>query len=269
MKKIILMAFLSVTSIFAEIQTETSTDEGYSKYLNEAVESVEKARKEALDALDTMVKKIDLHKESNAKEEDSISTQIVETHALGEMAKSTADVEIAKTRAIVQISKAVDSVDNANEKDRQRAKDAALEVIIQAIASVEIAKAKASKNIVEATKRVELSKICPEKVIPHEKETLSIAKNIAAVQIAQSVADVQIAQANSLIELARSSIKNIKSPLSKEEKEKLQKIKAEATAKISSYLSRLEVLKAEISTKIADEIAKVEIAENKMMTSDK
>jgi len=183
------------------------------------------------------------------------------------MAKSTADVEIAKTKAIAVISQAVDNIDHANIEDHKKVEDASFAMIIQAIASVEIAKANASKSIIEATKRVELSKTNPTKTIEHEQETLSIAKNIAAVQIAQSVADVEVAKSHSLIEIARSSMKNMKSPLSKEEKEKLQNIKAEATAKISSYLTKLEVLKAELTAKIAEEIAKVEIAESEMMTS--
>ena len=267
MKNIIILVLLSVTITFAESTKENTTEETYSQYLTEAIDSVEKARKEALDALDNMVKKVDLARESDPKEEDSISTQIVETHAISQMAKSTADVEIAKTKAIAKISQAVDNMDNASKEDRRKVEDASLAVIIQAIASVEIAKANASKSIVEATKRVELSKTKPTKTIEHAEETLSIAKNIAAVQIAQSVSDVEVAKSNSIIEIARSSMKNIKSPLSKEEEEKLENIKAEATAKISSYLTRLEVLKAELTSKIAEEIVKVELAENKMMIS--
>lgn len=269
MKNIIILALLSITITFAESTKENSVQETYSQYLTDAIDSVEEARKEALDALDNMVKKVDLARESDPKTEDSISTQIVETHAIAQMAKSTADVEIAKTKAIAAISQAVDNIDNASIEDHRQVEDASLAMIIQAIASVEIAKANASKNIIEATKIVELSKTAPEKMIKHEKETLSIAKNIAAVQIAQSVSAVEVAKSNSLIEIARSSMKNMKSPLSKEDEEKLENIKAEATAKISSYLTRLEVLKAELTSKIAKEIVKVEIAENKMMTSGK
>lgn len=267
MKNIIILALLSITITFAESKKENTVEETYSQYLTEAVESVEKARKEALDALDDMVKKVDLARESDPETENSISTQIVETHAIGQMAKSTADVEIAKTKAIAIISQAVDNIDHADIGDRKKVQEASFAMIIQAIASVEIAKANASKSIVEATKRVELSKTTATKTIPHEKETLSIAKNIAAVQIAQSVSDVEVAKSNSIIEMARSSMENIKSPLSKEEEEKLESIKAEATAKISSYLTKLEVLKAELTTKIAEEIVKVELAENEMMTS--
>ncbi|MDQ7046208.1 MAG: hypothetical protein Q9M39_00715 [Sulfurovum sp.] len=272
MKNIIMLALLSVTITFAESTKENASENTlkettYVKYLTEAIDSVEKAREEALTALDNMVKKVDLMRGSDLETEDSISTQIVETYAISQIAKNTADVEIAKTKAIAVISKAVNDIDNASKENRKKVKDASLSVIIRAIASVEISKAHASKNIAEATKRVELSKTKPSTTMDHPKETLSIAKNLAAVQIAQSVSDVEVAKSDSIIEMARSSIKNIKLPLSQEEEKKLQNIKAEATAKISSYLSRIEVLKAELTTKIAEEIVKVEIAKNKMLTS--
>ena len=57
--------------------------------------------------------------------------------------------------------------------------------------------------------------------------------------------------------------------LSDENKEKLEEMKAEATAKITSYLTELEVLKAEIEAKISKEVAKVEIAETGLKESKK
>lgn len=52
--------------------------------------------------------------------------------------------------------------------------------------------------------------------------------------------------------------------LDKEDRLKIEKMKADATAKISSYLTELEVLKANITAKIAKEVAKVEIATSNM-----
>ena len=62
-------------------------------------------------------------------------------------------------------------------------------------------------------------------------------------------------------EIAQSSMQNMTVTLSKEDKERLEDIKAKATANISSYLAQIEILKAEVNSKIAQEIAKVEIAE--------
>ena len=170
---------------------------------------------------------------------------------------------------MAQISQAVDNIDNAKEEDKTKVEKASLAIIIKAVAAVEIAKANASKNIVKATQRVEVSKTQTSQNLEHAQETLSIAKNVAAVQIAKSVSDVEIAKSNSFIEIARSSMNSMMGTASEEDTDNLEDIKAEATAKISSYLTELEVLKAEVSAKIAKEIAKVEIAETESVGTKK
>jgi len=262
MKRFILFTLLlGSTWLCADASSQATTKEDtFARYLTTAVKSVESARKDALNALDEMVKHIDLNNADDNTSYTSISTQIVQTDAVAKMARNTAKVEIAKAKAIAEISKAVDAVEMAKPEEKKTVKDASLQTIIQAIADVEIAKAQASKNIAKATQRVEISKNIP-KTLPHPQEALSIAKNLSKIQIAKSVSAVEVAQAQSYIEIAKSSMKNLTPELSKKNKEKVEKMKAEATAKISSYLTELEVLKAEIEAKIAKEVAKVEVAQ--------
>jgi len=270
MKNLILLTLVSTALTLSAHAEETLSKDSFSDYLTQAVDSVESARKDALDALDNMVKRVDLAKENTPDNNtSSIETQIVETYAIAEIAKNTADVEIVKAQAMTQITQAVDKIDNAKEEEKAEIEKTSLAIIIKAVAAVEIAKANASKHIVEATQRVEVSKTQAPQNLEHAQETLSIAKNVAAVQIAKSVSDVEIAKSNSFIEIARSSMNSMLPTVSDNDKENIEDIKAEATAKISSYLTELEVLKAEISAKIAKEIAKVEIAEVESVSTKK
>jgi len=265
MKQLILLSLLSTTFLLSQTSLPTKiTDDNFSSYLTKAVDSVESARVDAVKALNDMVARVDeARKEGNVTE--SISSKIVETNAIANIARNTADVEITKAKAMAEISKAVDSMNNATEETRKSVEETSLKVIVEAVAQVEIAKANASKNIVEATKRVELSKLMP-KNIPNAEEILSIAKNFSAVQIAKSVSDVEIAKSSAYIEIAKSSMSGLVPELSPENEKKLSEMKATATAKISSYLAQLEVLKAEIEAKIAQEVAKIEIAETSLKT---
>jgi len=234
--KHLLLALFMATFTYADMSS-------FSKYLTETVDNVEKARKDAITALNTMVAKVDISQKDNKNtKEDSIPTQIIETHALGEIAISTADVEIAKAKAIAIISKAIDSIKEASKETKVSIQEKALKSIIQAVSSVEIAKAKASKKIVKATERVQLSKTQEAKKLEHPKETLAIAKNLAAMQIAKSVSDVEIAKAQSLIDITNSSTENTK---------KLKDIKEKAQENISKYLRELKKIK----TKVIDEIS--------------
>jgi hypothetical protein len=217
-----------------------------------------------------MVLKVDkarLENNSSTQKPHSISTQIVETQAIADIAIYTGKVEIAKANALTKISQAVDSMQTATKENMDSIEEASLKMIIDAVASVEVAKANAAKYISKATQRVEVSKTMT-KTIPHEEETLSIAKNLSAIQIAKSVSEVEVAKSNSYIEIAKSSMQDMKElmpTLSNENQEKLSTIKAEATAKISSYLTELEILKAEVEAKIAKEVAKVEVATTDML----
>ena len=79
MKRFILLTLLSTTLILADQPEEITTQEALSTYLTETVNSVEKARKDALDALDKMVGKVDLSQSSAPTTETSISYPISES----------------------------------------------------------------------------------------------------------------------------------------------------------------------------------------------
>lgn len=252
MKHLLLATF--VASSFASADMSS-----FSQYLTDAVDSVEDARKEAVTALNTMVNKVEIsQKNSTSTEENSITTQIVETHALGEIAISTADVEIAKAKAIATITKAIDSIEKATKETKIAVQEKALEIIVQAVSSVEIAKAHASKQIVEATQRVEISKTQVPKALEHSEEILSIAKNLAAVQIAKSVTDVEIAKSQSLIDVTRSSMESM-TPLSTENSKKLEEMKNKAKENISNYITQLEKIKTKVIDKISTQMKDVNI----------
>ncbi len=252
-----LFAFIIVsTSLLTANDMQTNTTSKINKNVTNAIARVEDARAETLSTLKSIIRTVETAREKYTNKKDnnySISTQIIQTHALSEIARNTASVEIAKAMATARITQAIDKL-NSN----------SLATIANAIASVEIAKAKAKKNIAKVTGAVEISKVKQPTHIKHAQETLTIAKNVSAIQIAQSVAQVEVAKAVSLLDIARSSIesalpKSPQQPIQKDQ-EKLEDIKAKATANISSYLAQIEVMKANMLAKIAKEVAKVEIA---------
>lgn len=261
MKHIISLMLLSTTLTLASENIEKNSH--FSEYLSKAVKSVEDARKDTLKTLNHVISSVESAREKNPNIKESTSTQIIETKSLATIARNTADVEIAKAHAMAEISKAVDALDAATPETKKAVEASSYAAIVNAIASVEIAKAKASKNIAKATGKVEISKTIP-KEIPHPKETLTIAKNLSAVEIAKSVSDVEVAKLNSYMEIVKSSLANMRPTLSSENKKKLEDIKAQASAKISSYIAKLEVIKADIATKIAEEMSKVKIAESSL-----
>ena len=253
MKSIRFTVMLTSTSLLVANDIQRNTAPTINEHVKNAVARVEAARDDTLSTLKSMIHTVDNARKESQENNRSISTQIIETHALSEIAKSTASVEVAKAKAMTLITQAIDKLDPQS-----------LGIIADAVASVEIAKAEAKKNIVKATGRVEVSKVKKPANIAHGKETLTVAKNVSAIQIAKSVAQAEVAKAVSLIEIARSSIESSlpksMGTATKESKEKLEDIKAKATANISSYLAQIEVMKANMLAKIAAEVAKVEIA---------
>jgi len=247
-----LFTLLFTASTFLYPNVTPTMDE----HIQSAVKRVEAAREDTLMALKSMVSSVDKARSTGKDTSDSVNTQIIETHALSEMAKSTASVEVAKARAMTLITQAIDNLDPSS-----------LATIANAVASVEIAKANAQTNIAKATGRVEVSKTKPSSPIDYPNETLTIAKNVSAIQIAKSVAQTEVARAVSLIEVAKSSIESSLEeimPSTVQSKRELEEIKAKATANISTYLAQIEVVKANMLSKIATEVAKVEIAKLKV-----
>lgn len=250
-----LVTFLltSSTLLLANPTTAADSTTSISNHLQDAVTRVETARDNTLSALKAMVTSVDEARKEGVENNHSISTKIIETHAISQIAKGTASVEIAKAKAKALITQAIDKLDPTS-----------LQIVANAVADVEVAKAKAKELIVNVTERVELSKTKMHKHIEHPEETLTIAKNVSAISIAKSVAQTEVARAVSLIEIARSSVESAipesMKTLSKESAKKLAQIKAEATANISSYLAQIEIMKANMLAKIAEEVARVEIA---------
>ena len=242
------LLLLSSTCLLADKTTSSMSDT-----LTKAIERVENARKDALATLHNMINNVDQARINSPEHNRSISTKIIETYALGVIAKSTASVEIAKAKAMSLINQAIDNMDPKS-----------INTIANAVASVEVAKAKATQNIVNVTRQVEMSKNQTPKELKHGNDTLAIAKNVSAIQIAKSTAQTEVARAVSLVEIARSSMEASFPDGTKVLKEKslktLEEIKSKATANISSYLANIEVTKANMLSKIASEVAKVEIA---------
>ena len=253
MKHTLFTLLMTSSTLLIANPLNTNTSPSLNTHIQNAVARVEAARDNTISALKAMVSSVDTAREKGIENNDSIQTKIIETHAISQIAKGTAAVEIAKAKSMALITNAIDKLDPSS-----------LEVVSNAVADVEIAKAKAKEIIVKATQRVELSKTQPEKELAHPEETLTIAKNVSAFQIAKSVAQTEVAKAVSLIDIAKSSV-NAAMPSSVKEistksQERLEKIKAQATANISSYLAKIEVMKANMLAKIAEEVAKVEIA---------
>jgi len=257
MKHSLFALLLTSITMLPANQINLNSAPNINDHIKNAVARVESAKDDTISVLKSMIHSVDKARASGEPNNDSIATQIIETHALSEIAKSTAAVEVTKAKAMALITQAIDKLDPAS-----------LGIIADAVASVEIAKERAKENIVKATGRVEVSKTKTNTQIEHPEETLTIAKNVSAIQIAKSVAQTEVARAVSLIEVARSSIASSLpdsvNTVSEKSKKELEDIKAKATANISSYLAQIEVMKANMLSKIATEVAKVEIAKLKI-----
>jgi len=249
MKFILLTPFLLGISLLSANQIQFNSQA--KETMTAAIKQVEDARKNVLSSLHQIINTVEQSRLGNTSSSGDIATQIIETYALSEIAKSTANVEITKARSMSLITQAIDSLDPKS-----------LSIIANAVSSVEVAKAKAKANIIKMTGKVELSKTKTTPALKHPKETLTIAKNLAAIQIAQAVSRAEMEQAISRVEIAKSSAstdqENTHIPLEQSQKT-LEDIKAKATANISSYLANIEVTKANMLAKIAEEIAKVEV----------
>lgn len=234
-------------------QVETSQK---NEAVNQAIQRVEDARVNTISALQKMISTVEKARATSTSTDIGIATQIIETHALSEIAKSTAHVETTKARSISLITQAIDKLDTHS-----------LGIIADSIAAVEIAKAQATEKIIEVTQRVELSKTTPSTQLKYPNETLTIAKNLAAIQIAKAVAATEMEKAISSVEVVKYSTgfeeEDVTSNDTKNNQDALEYLKAKSTANISSYLAQIEVVKANMIAKIAKEIANVEIAKLK------
>jgi len=256
MKHLLLALILSLITFLHADKTNT-LPLNINEYIKDTVERVDSAREDAISSLASMISAVDTARSSDINNSDSIITQIIEAYAISDIAKSTANIEAAKANATSLITQAIDKLDPKS-----------IGTVANAIASVEVAKAKAASIITQAIGRVEISKTKSDISISHPKEALTIAKNMSAIQIATSVAQAEVAKAVSMIVVAKSSIESSLTDslpkVTEKSKQKLEDLKATATANISSYLAQIEVTKANMLSKIAQEVAKVELVKLKM-----
>jgi hypothetical protein len=261
MKHTFFSLLLVSIAVASSNQTEISLQKNES--VKKAIQRVEEARVNTIAALQNMIQTVESARaKSKTYKNINIAIKIIEAHALGEIAKSVADVEITKARSTTRITQAMDKLDSNS-----------LDIIADSIAEVEVAKAKAKERIINAIQHVEISKTKPTPKLKYPNETLTIAKNLAAIQIAKAVAQTEMQRAISNVEVAKSKTsfedKNRDNAFNKRTKEELEHIQAKATANISSYLARIELVKANMISKIAKEIADVEILKMKIPNSNK
>ena len=269
MRKIIII--LSVGALLlSQLQAEDTRDQVRNEILK-SLDEVEKARQVAIDELRVTVKNIEDARKGSSDINQTMksnATKIAESQALGNIAASTATVEIAKIHAKDKIIKAIVSVEgieskNITHKKVDTKKALAVKKIVSAIATVEIAKAKAARTIIKATEKVEISKIKKKYHFIDDASALIIAKNISAVKIAKSVSAVEITKAVSNVKIAKALLdKNIVLSVQKQYKGlTLDEIKAKAKADISTITAKLEVMRAKALSDIAQIISFVEITE--------
>lgn len=266
-----IMIILSVGALlFSQLYAEDTRDQVRDEILK-SLNEVDKARQVTIDELKETVKSIEdtrAQRGDTNQSEKSIETKIVETEEIGNIAQSTATVEIAKINAKEKTVHAIIKVAHVESEKAtaikiENEKALAAKEIVKAVASVEIAKAHAARSIVEATKKVELSKTKEKYKLVDDASALKIAKNASAVQIAQSVSAVEITQAVSNVKIAKALL-NENVTLSLEEQYRdltLDEIKSKASAKISTIKARMEVLRAKALADIAQIVSFVKIAE--------
>ena len=254
---------ISLTLLCAEESRDTVQAE-ILKHLDE----VEKARAEAIAALEDTVKAVEAArtKAGETRGMDDTHIQIAEAKGVAKIAESTALVELAKVDAKKRIAKAVDRVERLDgkplpEEQLKQARTAAMKEIAAAIAQVEVTKAKATKTILAVTGEVETTKLLPPKHYVDEAAAVTIAKNNAAVRIAKAVSAVEIAKAASRVELSQALDPEALNMLpSATQETELRAIEEKAKAIISSAMARVEVARANALAEIARAVSAVEVA---------
>jgi len=154
---------------------------------------------------------------------------------------------LAKVDAKKKIAKAVDQVAISKkqavpEEEIARIQQHAMKEIAEAIAMVEVTKARATKAILHATGEAEMKKVSPVQTFVDEEAAVTIAKNRSAVKIAKAVSAVEVAKAASRVELIRSlDPQELRTLVQENEALSLDQVKAKAQAAISTALSKVEL----------------------------
>lgn len=269
MNKIIMI--LSVGALlFSQLYAEDTRDQVRDEILK-SLNEVDKARQTTINELKETVKNIEDTRAQRGdvnQTEKSIETKIVEVKEIGNIAQSTATVEIVKINAKEKTVHAIIKVEGVeSEKSTaikiENEKALAVKEIVKAVSSVEIAKTHAARSIIRATKKVELSKTKEKYKLTDDASALKIAKNIAAVKIAKSVSAVEITQAVSNVKIAKALLhEDVALSIDEQYKDlTLDEIKSKAKADISTITTRIEVLRAKALADIAQIVSFVKIAE--------
>ena len=253
-----------------QIHAEDTRDQVRSQILK-SFDEANQARQTTINELEKTVKSIEGARTERGdinETQKSMETKIVESKALGNIAQSTATVEIAKIHAKEKMIKAMIKVESVRSKKEtpqkiETEKDLAAKKIVKAIAAVEIVKAKAARSIMDATKKVEISKTKESYNSVNDGSALKVAKNRSAVQIAKSVSAVEIAQAVSKVEITKALLaEDVTVTVEEQYKDlTLDEIKSKARAEISTIQARMDVARAKSLSDIAKIVSFVKIAE--------
>lgn len=227
-----------------------------------SVEEVDKAREEMIRELAQTISTIERERAVRGGESNTVpsgETKVMEAKAIGEIAESTAKVEIAKIQATTDIVKAIDCVAQIGSIDEAEA--SAVQSISAAVSSVEVAKADAFKTMIVSTGEVERSKNREGKQFIDDASALTVAKNVSAVKIAKAVSAVEIAKAVSAAELSRLLPHETLVKLLGVDYNTLsiKELEIKAAAAISTAVSKVEVAKANALIDIARVVAYIEM----------
>jgi len=267
-KNMMILAICALLSL--QLHAEDTRDQVRNEILK-SFDEANQARQTTINELEKTVKSIEDARSERGdinETKKSMETKIVESEALGNIAKSTAAVEIAKIHAKETMIKAIIKVESVKPKKEtpqkiENEKALAAKEIAKAISSVEIVKAHAARSIINATKKVEISKTKEKYNLADDDSALKVAKNESAVQIAKSVSAVEIAQAVSEVGITKALLdENVKVKVKEQYKDlTLDEIKSKARAEISMIQATMEVRRAKSLSDIAKIVSFVKIAE--------
>lgn len=260
-KRVLWMVVMIGATLYA-----TEDREAIKQEILKSLEAVDQARHEMMRELMQTVATIEA--ERAAVRGDSLSgssseTTIVEAKAVGDIAVSTAKVELSKVEASKRIHQAIDKVSKVTgEEALEDAKAKAVQTISDAISLVEITKVGALKEMIQATGKVEQSKLRQGKTLIDDASAITVAKNVSAVKIARAVSAVEIAKAVASVELGQMlPDEKLAALLGVNYKHiPMAQLEVKAAAAISTAVSRVEVERAKALADIAHIVAFVEMA---------
>jgi len=268
--KISMMILFAGALLSFQLHAEDTRDQVRNEILK-SFDEAGTARQIAIDELRETVQSIEDERAQRGdknQSEETMETKIVKAQALGNIAQATAIVEIAKHNAKEKMVKAIIRVEGVKPEEATPLEIAnenalAVEKIVKAITTVEIAKAKAAHTIMNETKKVEFSKTNNKNDLSADASAQKIANNISAVKIARSVSAVEITEAVSKVEITKALLdEDVELSVKDEYKDlTLDEIESKAKADISTIQARMEVARAKALSDIAQIVSFVKITE--------